>query len=80
MEHAREELPTAGVTLRRWRADQAGELFRVATDALPHLAPWMAWAAGDYTVDRARVGVADVQRTRAEVSRTTTPFVCVTVR
>lgn len=37
------------VRLRRWRAADCAELGRVVRDCLPHLRPWLPWAAGDYT-------------------------------
>lgn len=36
------------VRLRRWHAADIDELQRVVNEALPHLRPWMLWAAGDY--------------------------------
>ncbi|WP_312864621.1 GNAT family N-acetyltransferase [Saccharopolyspora phatthalungensis] len=37
--------------LRRWRHDDLAEVHGVVTEALPHLRPWMPWAAGDYPLD-----------------------------
>lgn len=36
------------VTLRRWRAADAGEVHRIVAESLDHLRPWMAWATADY--------------------------------
>ncbi|MDN5750437.1 MAG: GNAT family N-acetyltransferase [Pseudonocardia sp.] len=54
MHPAAEELRAGPVTLRRWRADDADELYRIVCESLPHLAPWMAWAASGYADTDAR--------------------------
>lgn len=54
VERAREQLPAGPVVLRRWADGDADELCRVVCDALPHLAPWMAWAARGYSDADAR--------------------------
>lgn len=36
------------VTLRRYRAEDAGALFHAVTESLDHLRPWLPWAA-DYS-------------------------------
>jgi ribosomal-protein-serine acetyltransferase len=43
------ELSDDGVALRRWRAEDAGELHRVVTAALGHLTPWMAFVSAGYS-------------------------------
>jgi len=43
-----EELVSGDVRLRRWRVADVGELHRAINESLPHLRPWMPWAAGDY--------------------------------
>lgn len=45
-----EELTGDGVTLRRWRADQAPLVHRAVNESLDHLAPWMPFAVGGYTL------------------------------
>ena len=44
-----ETLQHAAVELRRWRPDDAGLCFRLVSESLDHLRPWMPWAAGDYS-------------------------------
>ncbi|GAA0529781.1 putative acetyltransferase [Saccharopolyspora subtropica] len=46
--HPADVITLESAVLRRWRPDDAAELHRVVTDALPHLRPWMPWAADDY--------------------------------
>jgi RimJ/RimL family protein N-acetyltransferase len=41
-----ETLTNAQVRLRRWRADDADVVYRVVTESLDHLRPWMPWATG----------------------------------
>ncbi len=43
-----EVIEHAPVTLRRYRADDAGALFRAVTESLGHLRPWLPWAQ-DYS-------------------------------
>ncbi|MGK4585543.1 GNAT family N-acetyltransferase [Kitasatospora sp. HPMI-4] len=45
MERPAEFIRYDQVELRRWRADDAAAMDRLVTDALPHLLPWMPWAA-----------------------------------
>ncbi|GAA2244903.1 MULTISPECIES: GNAT family N-acetyltransferase [Kitasatospora] len=45
MEHPAEIIRNDRVELRRWRADDAAAMDRLVIDALPHLLPWMPWAA-----------------------------------
>jgi ribosomal-protein-serine acetyltransferase len=45
----RDLLEQDGVTLRRWRSDDADTVFAIVSESLEHLAPWMAWAAGGYS-------------------------------
>lgn len=45
-----EELTGDGVVLRRWRADQAPLVYRAVSESLDHLAPWMPFAVGGYTL------------------------------
>lgn len=40
--------PSCLVELRRWRAADADLCFRIVSESLEHLRPWMPWAAGDY--------------------------------
>lgn len=49
------------VTLRRWRADDADTLYRVVTESLAHLAPWMPWAANGYPPAAASAYLAQSQ-------------------
>jgi ribosomal-protein-serine acetyltransferase len=54
MDRPPEHLSHAAVTLRRWRADDAELSFRLASESLEHLRPWMPWATNDYALDDAR--------------------------
>jgi ribosomal-protein-serine acetyltransferase len=45
-----EELTGDDVILRRWRADQAPLVHRAVSESLDHLAPWMPFAVGGYTL------------------------------
>ena len=40
--------PKCEVELRRWRVADADLCFRMVSESLEHLRPWMPWAAGDY--------------------------------
>ena len=40
--------PKCEVELRRWRVVDADLCFRMVSESLEHLRPWMPWAAGDY--------------------------------
>ena len=44
----------AAVSLRRWRPDDAELCYRLVSESLEHLRPWMPWAAGRYGLDDAR--------------------------
>lgn len=37
------------VQLRRWRATDADLVFRLVTESLEHLKPWLNWATDDYS-------------------------------
>ncbi len=54
MDRPPEHLSHAAVTLRRWRADDAELSFRLVSESLEHLRPWMPWATNDYALDDAR--------------------------
>jgi RimJ/RimL family protein N-acetyltransferase len=45
MEQPAETLTFDQVELRRWRVSDVETLYRVATESLAHLLPWMPWAA-----------------------------------
>jgi ribosomal-protein-serine acetyltransferase len=47
MERPREILTHGPVTLRRWQAADADQLYLAVTESTDHLQPWMPWAA-DY--------------------------------
>lgn len=47
-----------GITLRRWRSDDADSLHRVVNESLDHLAPWMPWAANGYPPEAASAYLA----------------------
>ncbi len=49
-----ETLSYAAVSLRRWRAGDAELCFRLVTESLEHLRPWMPWAANEYGLAAAR--------------------------
>jgi ribosomal-protein-serine acetyltransferase len=51
MKRPPEKLGHGQARLRRWRAADADELYRVVSDCLDHLRPWMPWADG---YDRSR--------------------------
>jgi RimJ/RimL family protein N-acetyltransferase len=53
MPYPAEVITLDSVVLRRWRGDDLAEMHRVVTEALPHLRPWMPWAAGAYSLDAA---------------------------
>jgi ribosomal-protein-serine acetyltransferase len=46
------ELTSGGVALRRWRAADAGLLYRLVSESEAYLRPWLPWAAG-YTPEAA---------------------------
>lgn len=52
MEQPSETLTSGRVRLRRWRAADADVAYRVVTESLDHLLPWMPWATG-YDHDQA---------------------------
>lgn len=66
MHPAAEELRAGPVTLRRWRAEDADELYRVVAESLPHLAPWMAWVATGYADTDAREHLAQADAAWAQ--------------
>lgn len=41
--------PRTSVDLRRWRASDADLCFRLVSESLEHLRPWMPWATADYS-------------------------------
>jgi ribosomal-protein-serine acetyltransferase len=45
-----ETLTGDGVTLRRWRTGDAALVQRAVAESLDHLAPWMPFAVGGYTL------------------------------
>jgi ribosomal-protein-serine acetyltransferase len=49
-----ETLSFAAVSLRRWRADDAELCFRLVSESIEHLRPWMPWAANGYGLADAR--------------------------
>ncbi|MBC6450626.1 GNAT family N-acetyltransferase [Actinokineospora sp. HBU206404] len=49
------------VVLRRLRPDEVEALVRVVEEAVPHLRPWMAWAAGEFDPDSVREHVAETE-------------------
>ena len=52
MDEPSEILDNGPVRLRRWRAGDADTVYRLVTESLEHLRPWMPWASG-YNHDRA---------------------------
>ncbi len=56
-----EELTHGDVTLRRWRRDDADLAFRLVTDSLDHLRPWMSWAA-EYSPEAAQEYLRSCER------------------
>jgi ribosomal-protein-serine acetyltransferase len=46
---AADELTSGAVVLRRWQRADAEVLYRVVSESLEHLSPWMAWAARGYS-------------------------------
>ena len=55
MESPPEHLTHGKVELRRWRPGDADLCFRLVSESLEHLRPWMPWATPDYS----RVDAAD---------------------
>lgn len=49
-----EHLSHASVDLRRWRKSDAELCFRLVSESLAHLEPWMPWATETYGLDDAR--------------------------
>ncbi len=47
-------LRQAAVSLRRWRAADADLCYRLVSESLEHLQPWMPWATAGYTLADAR--------------------------
>jgi len=54
MDTPSESLHHASVDLRRWRATDAELCFRLVSESLTHLEPWMSWATETYGLDDAR--------------------------
>ncbi len=54
METPPDRLRHADVELRRWRAADADLAFRLVSESLEHLAPWMPWAVESYGPDDSR--------------------------
>lgn len=50
MESPPEHLTHDNVELRRWRASDAELCFRLVSESLEHLRPWMPWATPDYSL------------------------------
>ncbi|MEB3370856.1 GNAT family N-acetyltransferase [Saccharopolyspora mangrovi] len=48
MDHPAERIELPGALLRRPVAADLQALHQAVTESLPHLRPWMPWAAGDY--------------------------------
>ncbi|HWN35811.1 MAG TPA: GNAT family N-acetyltransferase [Pseudonocardia sp.] len=44
-----EHLERDGMTLRRWRTDEADTVYRVVSASLEHLAPWLSFVSGGFT-------------------------------
>ena len=61
MEHPAEILTRGPVRLRRWRADDVDLVHRVVVESLPHLRPWLKWAAEPYDRDAAADFLAQSQ-------------------
>jgi ribosomal-protein-serine acetyltransferase len=49
-----ETLCNGAVSLRRWRAGDAGLAFRLVRESLAELRPWMPWATDGYGLDDSR--------------------------
>ena len=49
-----ETLRHAAVSLRRWRPEDAELCFRLVSESLEHLRPWMPWATASYGLADAR--------------------------
>ncbi|GAA4616519.1 GNAT family N-acetyltransferase [Saccharopolyspora hordei] len=62
MERPAEQIALASAVLRRWRGTDLAALHRTVSDALPHLRPWLPWAAGDYPLDAAARFLQQCQR------------------
>ena len=54
----RAQLGSGGVTLRRWREQDAPVLHRVVQESMAHLRPWVAWVANGYPPEAAAAFVA----------------------
>jgi ribosomal-protein-serine acetyltransferase len=50
MDRPPEHLGNGSVTLRRWRTEDAELSFRLISESLEHLRPWMPWATNDYSL------------------------------
>lgn len=55
-----ETLTGDGVTLRRWRIEDAALVHRAVNESLDHLAPWMPFAVGGYTLADGETFMASV--------------------
>jgi RimJ/RimL family protein N-acetyltransferase len=53
MDTPREQLAHASIELRRWREADADLCFRLVSESLEHLRPWMPWATSDYGLAKA---------------------------
>jgi RimJ/RimL family protein N-acetyltransferase len=58
MQRPTDRLDRAPVTLVRWRAGDAAVVHRLVEPSLPHLRPWMPWAAAEYDLASAEAYVA----------------------
>ena len=48
--------------MRRWRLDDATALYEAVMSGQEHIARWMSWADGTYTIDRSRDFLAGCER------------------
>lgn len=56
---APDEIDAGRVVLRRWGLIDAGTTWRVVSESLAHVGPWMAWARPDYSAEDAAAFRAD---------------------
>jgi ribosomal-protein-serine acetyltransferase len=61
LEHPAEILTRGPVRLRRWRGEDVDLVHRVVVESLPHLRPWLKWAAAPYDRDAAADFLAQSQ-------------------
>lgn len=66
MDRPAELLRRDRVELRRWRATAADVHYRVVTESLGHLVPWMPWAGEGYSPDSSLEFVSRCEREWAE--------------